>query len=334
MEEVQPKAQSFFIKIMSKCNFRLNKIQGRIIRKASFFVVILCLATSATGLCDSSANSIYQTKIPEAINLRWMSQPIKKSDASNSNQSFLNTRSAVDRKTKSLKPAEMDKVVAAYIESANKHPKSMTAQYEAGYAILRKIEQTNPNSPNALNVLEVVSLADQILGRISTPYLYQYARLRFLLDIKVFTGPLVKTLGRRLVSYKPDDYDILFRLIYFLNTSENLQERKEAIGYAQRLVRLQPQRPDAYVQLGSVYYSIWLFSKTKRDAANALQAFKGYSKVAPASDQFQAKVKSLVIEIQNGPQLDQDQTQKSIKELNAKIDAYTSSPEYQARHRH
>ena len=303
-----------------------------ITRKAGFLAVILCIAATATGLCDSPANSIYQTNIPKTIDLSWMAQPIRKSNANSINQSLLAVRSAVDRKTKFLKPAEVDKVVAAYIEVANKHPKSMTAQYEAGYAILRKIEQTNPNSSNAVNVLQVVSLADKVLERIPTPYPYQYARLRFLLDIKVFTGPLVKILGRHLVLYNPNDYDVLFRLVYFLDVSENLKERKEAIGYVQRLVHLQPHRPDAYVQFGSVYYSIWVFSKTKRDAANALQAFKKYSSVAPASDQFQAKVKSLVAEIQNGPQLDQDQTQKSIKELNAKIEAYTSSPEYRARH--
>lgn len=242
--------------------------------------------------------------------LLWMYQPWK-----GDGKPFRSIRNKIDKEA--LSEQITGKTARLYAEKAAKQPYNAQVQFQAGYIALKVMENIR-DPDNLYNSRDLAYPTEQALGRVPGPYTYEYDRLRFLIDVRCLTGAPLKELGRRLVLHNPQDYDVLFRLVSLLSIS-NPSERHESIVDAKRLVLLKPDRPSAYAQLGSVYYCIWAFSKSKKDAAKALLAFNGYLRIAPTDDVMQSEIKQLVKQVQNGPQLPYDATLASQKALQERM---------------
>ena len=89
-------------------------------------------------------------------------------------------------------------------------------------------------------------------------------------------------------------------MIDTLNIETSTKDRKQAIGYAQDLVRLSPKRPSAHASVGWVYFRSWMVSKTQYDANKAITGYRKYLQLAPKKDNFRKQAERIIKEIQQG----------------------------------
>lgn len=97
---------------------------------------------------------------------------------------------------------------------------------------------------------------------------------------------------------EPDDYDVKFRLIAILTPGLSTEEKKQAVSYANDLIRIDAKRPSAYSALGGVYYRSWLISKSRDDAEKSIAAYRRYLQLAPANDTFRPQAQSIIAMMQ------------------------------------
>ncbi|RYZ92627.1 MAG: hypothetical protein EOP06_03705 [Proteobacteria bacterium] len=132
------------------------------------------------------------------------------------------------------------------------------------------------------------------LASTPSPRVYNWTRLRFLVDARNFPDTLLRPVGERLVQRDPKDYEVKYRLIDTFNPGESKAEKKQALIYAHDLIRLNPKRASGYSALGGVYYRDWLLNKNRTDAGNAIAAYQRYLKIAPPNEPFRRQVTLLI----------------------------------------
>ncbi len=137
-------------------------------------------------------------------------------------------------------------------------------------------------------------LASRAISISVSPKVYEYSRLRFLINVRSFPSSQFRSLGERLVKRDPNDYDVKFYMLKLLTPGLSTEDKKLAVGYAQDLIRMWPNSTSAHSGLGGVYYRSWLVSKSKSDADNAIQAYEKYLQIAPPNHEFRKQAQSLI----------------------------------------
>ena len=85
-------------------------------------------------------------------------------------------------------------------------------------------------------------------------------------------------LGERLAAHDKDDFDVIYYVCTDIST--NIPGAKEkSLGYAHRLIELDPDRGTGYVCMADGYYWHWgLYGRHSEDAKQALHWYEEYLK--------------------------------------------------------
>jgi hypothetical protein len=89
------------------------------------------------------------------------------------------------------------------------------------------------------------------LERVPSPHSREYARIRYILESRMFVRRELKPLGERLLRADPNDYKVMHLLIEVPRPGMP-QDKQRALKYAHTMIRNQPGDPGSYAMLGSV----------------------------------------------------------------------------------
>lgn len=201
---------------------------------------------------------------------------------------FLEIRKEIDALEK--KKALNLQNVRKYESLALKNPLNPIHQYRWGYAankLAKSIEQTS--------VLQSIIVA---MENPKFPKSFQYARLLFIVNVKISPDVQFKKVGLRLHKRSPNDAEILYYLIYILDLGDSAAQKIEAEKFAKALVKLEPQKATSYSSLASVYWISWISRKTRSDGQQAIKNYQKYLQLSPPSDTFRPRALDIIKSIQ------------------------------------
>lgn len=186
---------------------------------------------------------------------------------------------------------------ARYERQAQGKPSDAQAQFRWAYAAFNAALRMPSGSREQQMTFGLVSNA---LARPKSPRAYEYARLRFLVTAAISPDTRLKTVGRRLVSRNPKDYDVKYLLTDILDPGSNPAEKREALSYAQDLFHLDARRstPGVHAVIGSIYWRSWRRTKTQEDADNAIAAYQRFLQLAPSNHYYRKGAERMISSIQ------------------------------------
>lgn len=221
----------------------------------------------------------------------WLSEPWTGSD-----KPYIRTRNAIDSAL--AKGQDPNALLGKYKVLSQSKPRDPQAQFAWGYAAFRASRAETRNFNESQRKLAGVSNA---LAVPLSPRSYQYARLRFLTMVESYIlDNRLRKVGERLARRNPKDWDVKHGLIRVLVYTTRLEttEKRQALAYAQELLRLDPKRPKGYADLGTIYYASWMASNNKLDADKAVSAYKRYIRLVPPDDDSRQLAERIIKRIQ------------------------------------
>jgi tetratricopeptide (TPR) repeat protein len=126
------------------------------------------------------------------------------------------------------------------------------------------------------------------------PPTYDYIRLRFFIESRVFPDTRLIPLGKRLIEFKPDDVVIKERYIVLLSISKDIQDRERAVRIADSLLATNPKRAKNYAILGASLWGVWGLTRKEKDGDKAIAAYEKYLSLTPMSDPWRNEAKQIV----------------------------------------
>jgi hypothetical protein len=120
------------------------------------------------------------------------------------------------------------------------------------------------------------------------PACYEFARMYFLSQAKLYGYPDLKPLGARLLKHTPNDWSVTYEYASCYSHLEKTAERSKTIDGIRALMKEYPSKPDLHIMLGTVYYSSWYFYHDPADLKTAIAEYKSYVAAAPETDPHRA----------------------------------------------
>lgn len=131
------------------------------------------------------------------------------------------------------------------------------------------------------------------------PHSYEFTRLHFLLQTDEGGYPIFRSVGERLIKRNPKDYVVKYFLITCIDPTISDRAKQDALSYARALIKEQPNRPSAYLALGSIYYILWSVNKRDEDGKYAVSAYSKYLHLAPLNARGRAQSVQIIKTIQD-----------------------------------
>ncbi len=166
------------------------------------------------------------------------------------------------------------------------------AQFRWAYAAYEAARKTN--FVNQHKTLRDIEQALQRAASVSPPRNYEYARLRFLAIARNSPYHNLKPVGERLVRRNPQDHEVRFYLVELLDPGLHSEEKQSALMHARFLAQALPEKPTVHSLLGSVYWRIWLKSKSPADADKAIAGYRKFLQTAPPNHPFRRGAESQI----------------------------------------
>ena len=185
-------------------------------------------------------------------------------------------------------------VVASYKAAAQRNPQDALAQFRWAYSAYR-INHTDP----AIRASGELSQAAQALASVASPKMYEFARLRFVLEAMPggYIYPL-KTVGMRLLKRDPMDKEVKYWLTQVLDDGPSDQDHQQALSYSQELTHSKGYEVYGYQALGWTYFVILGESHRQQDGDAAIAAYRQAERYAPSDAEFHAGAERLIHLIQ------------------------------------
>ena len=135
--------------------------------------------------------------------------------------------------------------------------------------------------------------------RITSPHVYDYTRIHFLLESNTVPDPKLKAAGARLTEHDPTDRLNFLRQAIMLSYSDSVDDQKLAVEYADGLCAESPKNPIYAFTAGSCYACSWCKTKKPADAAKAISYHQMFLKIASPTDEFISEAKLSIKEMQD-----------------------------------
>lgn len=199
---------------------------------------------------------------------------------------YIKIRAQLDKalKDKRFTQATLDKARTSVLQ----RPADPKAQFRWAYAVYQA-----RYAGIALNEQQVLQDVRVAFASIPSPRSYQYARLRFLVEGAYHDNPAVKVGGMRLLRRNSKDHEVKFFVIRLLSTGSAV-EQKQALSYAQELVRLYPLRATSHSALARVYVDRWNRDHNSADADKSITEYRKYVDLAPPRDPSRKRIEYLI----------------------------------------
>lgn len=181
----------------------------------------------------------------------------------------------------------LEALARQYARVAAEKPRDPQAQFAWGYAA---VLAGKPGRNVKAGVPRAVSEA---LARTQSPRTYHYARMRFVLLMTWGTWLQMKPLSQRLLTKNPNDYNVKMHAVRLLAAGTKV-EQKQAVLYAQQLVRANPKRASAHSALGDAHRERWVKTGDAQAARDALQAYRRSLALRPNGDSKREDLKFLI----------------------------------------
>lgn len=214
---------------------------------------------------------------------------------------YQDMKAEIDRSIfKGQKAEAITSALQKYKAEARKQPNDALAQYAWAFAAYKTalIDSTlaNPKlkgKEEGEAQRQVVFPTLAALRRVAFPRTYEFARLRFLLEVFEFPKSELSPVGRRVAERDPKDYKAI-RAYLRVAAPKTPQERQQAIGFAQTLIRLHPQDPQYRAVLGSMYGRSYARTGNKQYKALAIAGYQDFLRMAPANDPFRPHARDMI----------------------------------------
>lgn len=257
--------------------------------KQWFYVVSVFIITAASCFAQATGpGKTYYDTLP-ASTWAWTAESWTRDD-----KPYLKIRQNIDKAVAGgQKP---DALLTKYQALAQKKPYDPQAQFRWAYAAWQARKAVDSYDQQYRRLWRT----QRAFARVPSPHVYEYARLRFLVEAWFRRVPQFKGVGERLAHRNSNDYEVKYYLASILDTSPLAEERERALGYAKDVIRLQPKRPSSYSLLGGVYFSSWLKTKNRSDAEKAIAAYQQYLQLASPNAEWRPQAKRLIQILQRG----------------------------------
>ena len=133
----------------------------------------------------------------------------------------------------------------------------------------------NPGDANYVNHFDLAEAYEKS----KPPYTYEFMRMRYLAVEQGFDrNDYTTALGERLAAYDKNDFDVICYACADIWTNIPGAQEK-SLGYARRLIELDPNRGTGYGCMASRYYNLWAyFGKKSEDAKQTIYWNQEYLK--------------------------------------------------------
>lgn len=164
--------------------------------------------------------------------------------------------------------------------AARRNPYEPKSEYKYAYATYRAAIEGKPfNSNNLIPVRDALQAG-------LPPHVYDYTRLRFLVESTLFPNQSLVPVGRRLLNYDAEDTSVERNLIRVLTCSTSESNLKTAVAYAQELVRAKPENADYHGTLAGAYLDFWFKTRDQSYLKQAIKQYQEYLALAPAEAEY------------------------------------------------
>lgn len=198
------------------------------------------------------------------------------------------------------KPAQISAAYEQYKAQAKAKPKDALAQFAWAQAAY-KTARINPTLADAKLKGKSQELAQrklilpvlEALRGVEFPRIYEFARLRFLLESFDSPSSELNPVAKRLLAQNSKDYRVMF---YYLRdpNMESASDRKQALGYAQTLIRLDAKKPEYIAALAATYAGIAAITDDEKAKTQAIAGYERYLRVTSVDEPFRADAKRLI----------------------------------------
>ena len=170
---------------------------------------------------------------------------------------------------------------------AGKSPSALIAQYKKEYEQKPTDNLKLFGWASAVVLSRTMHLQDvdvreilQAFEKSKPPYTYEFMRMRYLAGEQqpLGTNDYTTALGERLAACDKNDFDLFYFLC--MDISTNIPGAKEkSLGYAHRLIEIDPNRGTGYGSMAGRYYFYWaLYGENREDAKQSLYWNEEYIK--------------------------------------------------------
>ncbi len=225
-------------------------------------------------------------------------------------QPYREIRSNIDTLlSQNNKPSEIAERYELYKTAAIKAPTDDRAQFAWGYAAF-KIAGKNPSliDPKIAKLSTrslkegggtrlAVAPVTRTLATIPTPYTYEFARLRFLLEVITLPSPELTAIGKRLVRHNFKDHEVMYSYIKIAEVKTK-EDRELALSITRSLLEAGPGVPKYHTAQGAVYGDIYSITRDRLYKEKAIASYRKFLELAPADDPFREQAKRLIRMIQ------------------------------------
>ena len=112
------------------------------------------------------------------------------------------------------------------------------------------------------------------MGKVATPHVYEFDRLRFILLCCDNPDNDLKGLGERLLKRRPRDYWVIACQIYIMCPGSYPADKKRAFELCSLMLQALPNDPNVHVLIGTTWEHIGWVSHKKADAQKALASYR------------------------------------------------------------
>lgn len=249
----------------------------RIILVAGLFVAQGTIVLFAVAQSQPIAKALRPT--PEQVKLSrsldWKTMPWKED-----NTPYKRMRLYIDKFiAQGQKPTDL---VKKYETLARRDPYEAKAQYRWAYAAYRAATQRGQEYD-----LKVTFLPWQAMRETLMPQVYDWTRLRFLIEYRQTLSQDLLPVAERLLERDQKDIEVKYEYIEVLSNS-SLPNRRKAVIISEQLAKQFPKSLRYKGGLAGTYFTLWELTKAPADHRRAVAAYESYLKVSPANDPFRS----------------------------------------------
>ena len=196
----------------------------------------------------------------------WVSEPWTGSD-----KPFVDLRKKIDNQAIKTSTNGWYSFVNGHYGKAKQNPKSATAQFGWGYAVL--VAMSKGYKPNG-DIERLKYDLNVALHNATPPRSYRYSRLRFLIADWWQGADELRPLGERLLVRNPKDLVIKGYLVKMFDQSDDKQHAK-AVRYGKEVIAAKPR--DGYAW-GNLSFAHWRRSRHTNKLIDAEKAYAAAQK--------------------------------------------------------
>ena len=118
------------------------------------------------------------------------------------------------------------------------------------------------------------------VAQMPIPAVYDYVRLRFIIQQMVQRDESLRLLGERLLKMNPHDFGVEYQLARMTDPSKSTKDRELSINYIEDLVKVNPDRSSAWAIYSHSYHTIWIVTHSLEYLKKSVYGFKKYASIA------------------------------------------------------